>query len=68
MGIRILAAVRVMVHCSLAREECDPTSAVREDCHNLLGMLNRLRTVGEEKLLHGLWVGYAEEILGETER
>lgn len=68
MGIRILAAVRVMVHCSLATEESNPTSAVREDYHCLLGMLTRLRTVGEEKLVHGLWVVYAEEILGETGR
>lgn len=68
MGIRILAAVRVMVHCSLVTEESDPTSTVREDYHGLLGMLTRLRTVGEEKLLHGLWVAYAEEILGETGR
>lgn len=68
MGIRILAAVRVMVHCSLVTEESDPTSGVREDCHALLRMLTRLRTVGEEKLVHGLWMGYAEEILGETGR
>lgn len=68
MGIRILAAVRVMVHCTFAKEESDPTSEVREDCHRLLQMLTRLRTVGEEKLVHGLWLGYAEEILGETGR
>lgn len=68
MGIRILAAVRVMVHCTFAKEKSDPTSAVREDCHRLLQMLTRLRTVGEEKLVHGLWLGYAEEILGETGR
>lgn len=68
MGIRILAAVRVMVHCSFAMDESDPTSAVREDCHNLLRMLVRLKTIGEENLVHGLWVEYAEEILGETGR
>ena len=68
MGIRILAAVRVMVHWSFAMDESDPTSAEREDCHNLLRMLGRLRTTGEENLVHGLWVGYAEEILGETGR
>lgn len=66
MGIRILAAVRVMVHCSFAMDESDLTSAVREDCHNLLRMLDRLRTIGEDNLVHGLWVGYAEEILGKT--
>lgn len=68
MVIRILAAVRVMVHCSFAMDESDPTSAVREDSHNLLRMLVRLRTIGEENLVHGLWVEYAVEILGETGR
>lgn len=69
MGIRILAAVRVMAYCSFAMDESDPTSAaVREDCLNLLRMLGRLKTIGEENLVHGLWVGYAEEILGETGR
>ncbi len=68
MGIRILAAVRVTVYWSLAMDESDPTSAEREDYHNLLRMLGRLRTTGEENLVHGLWVGYAEEILRETGR
>lgn len=68
MGIRILAAVRIMVHCSFKMDEIGPTSVVREDCHNLLRMLNRLRTIGEENVVHGLWVGYAEEILGEAGR
>lgn len=66
MGIRILAAVRVVVHCSFAMDESDPTSAMREHCHDLLRMLDRLRTIGEDNLAHGLWVEYAEEILGET--
>lgn len=66
MGIRILAAVRVMVHFSFTMDESNLTSAVREDRHNLLQMLVRLRTIGEENLVHGLWIEYAEEILGET--
>lgn len=68
MGIRILAAVRVMVHCSFVTDESNPTGSVREDYHDLLRMLDRLRTIGEVNLVHGLWVGYAEEILGETGR
>ncbi len=59
LGIRILAAVRVRIHC-LSGGKC------KEERSRYLELLRKMILVGKEKMLHGLWLQYVEEILREV--